>query len=103
MENLQDVLSKVLELNQQDRYALIEELTKSEEFKRRTKLVGAFSKIRLLINLSNFKSQFVPNIEYSHMFNKTIGKSPVSEKEYYELKSALNKLYKAIEQAYLSL
>ena len=64
MEKLKEVLNNALELTPYERGVLIDELRKSEELKRRDKVVDAFSKLSLVLNLTNFKSSFLPTMEY---------------------------------------
>ena len=103
MEKLEEVLNSALELTPYERGVLIEELRKSEELKRRDKVVDAFSKISILLNMANFKSAFLPNMEYQNMRNKVYGKSPVSEEEFTEFKSALKQLQEVVDSSYLNL
>ena len=103
MEKLKEVLNNALELTPYERGVLIDELRKSEELKRRDKVVDAFSKLSLVLNLTNFKSAFLPNMEYQNMHNKMIGKSPVSEEEFEEFKSALKQLQEVVNYSYLKL
>ena len=103
MEKLKEVLNNALELTPYERGVLIDELRKSEELKRRDKVVDAFSKLSILLNMSNFKSAFLPNMEYQNMRNKMIGKSPVSEEEFEEFKSALKQLQEVVNYSYLKL
>ena len=103
MEKLKEVLNNALELTPYERGVLIDELRKSEELKRRDKVVDAFSKLSLVLNLTNFKSAFLPNMEYQNMHNKMIGKSPVSEEEFEEFKSALKQLQEVVNYSYLEL
>lgn len=103
MEKVKEVLNSALELTTYERGVLIEELRKSEELKRRDKVVDAFSKLNLILNLTNFKSAFLPNMDYQNMRNKMIGKSPVSEEELAEFKSALKQLQEVVNYSYLRL
>lgn len=103
MEKLKEVLNNALELTPYERGVLIEELRKSEDLKRRDKVVDAFSKLSLVLNLTNFKSAFLPTMEYQNMRNKMIGKSPVSEEEFAEFKSALKQLQEVVNYSYLRL
>ena len=103
MGKLKEVLNNALELSHYERGVLIDELSKSEELKRRDKVVDAFSKLRLILNLANFKSAFLPNMKYQNMVNKIIGKSPVSEGELAEFKSALKQLQEVVKYSYLRL
>ena len=103
MEKLKEVLNNALELTPYERGVLIDELRKSEELKRRDKVVDAFSKLSLVLNLTNFKSAFLPALEYQNMRNKMIGKSPVSEEEFEEFKSALKQLQEVVNYSYLKL
>ena len=103
MEKLKEVLNNALELTPYERGVLIDELRKSEELKRRDKVVDAFSKLSLVLNLTNFKSAFLPTMEYQNMRNKMIGKSPVSEEEFEEFKSALKQLQEVVNYSYLKL
>ena len=103
MEKLKEVLNNALELTPYERGVLIDELSKSEELKRRDKVVDAFSKLSLVLNMSNFKSAFLPNMEYQNMRNKMYGKSPVSEEEFADFKSALKQLQEVVNYSYLKL
>ena len=103
MEKVKEVLNSALELTPYERGVLIDELKKSEELKRRDKVVDAFSKLNLILNLTNFKSAFLPNMDYQNMRNKMIGKSPVSEEEFAEFKSALKQLQEVVNYSYLRL
>ena len=103
MGKLKEVLNNALELTPYERGVLIDELKKSEELKRRDKVVDAFSKLNLILNLTNFKSAFLPNMDYQNMRNKMIGKSPVSEEEFAEFKSALKQLQEVVNYSYLRL
>ena len=103
MDKLKEVLNNALELTPYERGVLIDELRKSEELKRRDKVVDAFSKLSLVLNLTNFKSAFLPTMEYQNMRNKMIGKSPVSEEEFEEFKSALKQLQEVVNYSYLKL
>ena len=103
MEKVKEVLNSALELTPYERGVLIDELKKSEELKRRDKVVDAFSKLNLILNLTNFKSAFLPNMDYQNMHNKMIGKSPVSEEEFAEFKSALKQLQEVVNYSYLRL
>lgn len=103
MEKLKEVLNKALELTPYERGVLVDELRKSEELKRRDKVVDAFSKLSLVLNLANFKSAFLPTMECQNMLNKMKGKSPVSEEELAEFKSALKQLYEVVNYSYLKL
>lgn len=103
MEKVKEVLNSALELTPYERSVLIDELRKSEELKRRDKVVDAFSKLNLILNLTNFKSAFLPNMDYQNMRNKMIGKSPVSEEELAEFKSALKQLQEVVNYSYLKL
>lgn len=103
MEKVKEVLNSALELTPYERGVLIDELRKSEELKRRDKVVDAFSKLNLILNLTNFKSAFLPNMDYQNMRNKMIGKSPVSEEEFAEFKSALKQLQEVVNYSYLRL
>lgn len=103
MEKLKEVLNNALELTPYERGVLIDELSKSEELKRRDKVVDAFSKLSLILNLANFKSAFLPNMKYQNMRNKMIGKSPVSEEEFADFKSALKQLQEVVNYSYLRL
>ena len=103
MDKLKEVLNNALELTPYERGVLIDELRKSEELKRRDKVVDAFSKLSLVLNLTNFKSAFLPTMEYQNMRNKMIGKSPVSEEEFEEFKSALKQLQEVVNYSYLNL
>lgn len=103
MEKLKEVLNNALELTPYERGVLVNELRKSEELKRRDKVVDAFSKLSLVLNLANFKSAFLPTMEYQNMRNKIIGKSPVSEQDFADFKAALNQLYDIVKYSYLRL
>ena len=103
MEKVKEVLNSALELTPYERGVLIDELKKSEELKRRDKVVDAFSKLNLILNLTNFKSAFLPNMDYQNMRNKMIGKSPVSEQDYADFKAALKQLYEVVKYSYLNL
>ena len=103
MEKLKEVLNNALELTPYERGVLIDELRKSEELKRRDKVVEAFSKLSLVLNLTNFKSAFLPNMEYQNMRNKMNGKSPVSEQDFADFKAALKQLYEVVNYSYLKL
>ena len=103
MEKVKEVLNSALELTPYERSVLIDELRKSEELKRRDKVVDAFSKLNHILNLTNFKSAFLPNMDYQNMRNKMIGKSPVSEEEFAEFKSALKQLQEVVNYSYLRL
>lgn len=103
MEKLKEVLNNALELIPYERGVLIDELRKSEELKRRDKVVDAFSKLRLVLNLTNFKSAFFPTMEYQNMRNKMIGKSPVSEQDFADFKAALKQLQEVVNYSYLNL
>ena len=103
MEKVKEVLNSALELTPYERGVLVDELMKSEELKRRDKVVDAFSKLNLILNLTNFKSAFLPNMDYQNMRNKMIGKSPVSEEEFAEFKSALKQLQEVVNYSYLRL
>ena len=103
MGKLKEVLNNALELTPYERGVLVDELMKSEELKRRDKVVDAFSKLNLILNLTNFKSAFLPNMDYQNMRNKMIGKSPVSEEEFAEFKSALKQLQEVVNYSYLRL
>ena len=103
MDKLKEVLNNALELTPYERGVLIDELRKSEELKRRDKVVDAFSKLSILLNMANFKSAFLPNMEYQSMRNKMYGKSPVSEEELEEFKSALKQLQEVVNSSYLKL
>ena len=103
MDKLKEVLNNALKLTPYERGVLVDELSKSEELKRRDKVVDAFSKLSLILNLANFKSAFLPTMEYQNMLNKMKGKSPVSEEEFAEFKSALKQLQKVVNYSYLRL
>ena len=103
MEKVKEVLNSALELTPYERGVLVDELMKSEELKRRDKVVDAFSKLSIVLNLSNFKSAFLPTMEYQNMRNKMIGKSPVSEQDYADFKAALKQLYEVVKYSYLNL
>ena len=103
MGKLKEVLNNALELTPYERGVLIDELSKSEELKRRDKVVDAFSKLRLILNLANFKSAFLPNMKCQNMLNKMIGKSSVSEEELAEFKAALKQLYEVVNYSYSKL
>ena len=103
MEKFEEVLNKALELTHYERGVLIEELKKSEELKRRDKVVDAFSKLIPILNLANFKSAFLQTMEYQNMLNKMKGKSPVSKEEFAEFKSALKQLQEVVNYSYLRL
>ena len=103
MDKLKEVLNNALELTPYERGVLIEELRKSEELKRRDKVVDDFSKLSILLNMANFKSAFLPNMEYKNMRNKMYGKSPVSEEELAEFKSAIEQLQEVVNYSYLRL
>lgn len=100
MDKLKEVLNNALKLTPYERGVLVDELSKSEELKRRDKVVDAFSKLSLILNLANFKSAFLPTMEYQNMLNKMKGKSPVSEEEFAEFKSALKQLQEAVNYSY---
>ena len=100
MDKLKEVLNNALKLTPYERGVLVDELSKSEELKRRYKVVDAFSKLSLILNLANFKSAFLPTMEYQNMLNKMKGKSPVSEEEFAEFKSALKQLQEAVNYSY---
>lgn len=100
MEKLKEVLNNALKLTPYERGVLVDELSKSEELKRRDKVVDAFSKLSLILNLANFKSAFLPTMEYQNMLNKMKGKSPVSEEEFAEFKSALKQLQEVVDYSY---
>ena len=53
--------------------------------------------------MTNFKSAFLPTMEYQNMRNKMIGKSPVSEQDYADFKAALKQLYEVVKYSYLNL
>ena len=97
------MLNNALELTPYERGVLVDELSKSEELKRRDKVVDAFSKLSLILNLANFKSAFLPTMEYQNMLNKMKGKSPVSEEEFAEFKSALKQLQEVVNNSYLNI
>ena len=97
------MLNNALELTHYERGVLVDELSKSEELKRRDKVVYAFSKLSLILNLANFKSAFLPTMEYQNMLNKMKGKSPVSEEEFAEFKSALKQLQEVVNNSYLNI
>ena len=103
MEKLKEVLNNALELTPYERGVLVDELRKSEELKRRDKVVDAFSKLILILNMTNFKSAFLPTMEYQNMRNKIIGKSPVSGQDYADFKTALKQLYEVVKYSYLNL
>ena len=100
MDKLKEVLNNALKLTPYERGVLVDELSKSEELKRRDKVVDAFSKLSLILNLANFKSAFLPTMEYQNMLNKMKGKSPVSEEEFAEFKSALKQLQEVVDYSY---
>lgn len=103
MNKLKEVLNNALELTPYERGVLIEELRKSKELERRDKVVDAFSKLSLVLNLANFNSAFLPNIEYQNMRNKMNGKSPVSEQDFADFKAALKQLQEVVNNSYLKL
>ena len=103
MEKLKEVLNNALELTPYERGVLVDELRKSEELKRRDRVVDAFSKLILVLNMTNFKSAFLPTMEYQNMRNKMIGISPVSEQDYADFKASLKQLYEVVKYSYLKL
>ena len=103
MEKLKEVLNNALELTPYERGVLVDELRKSEELKRRDKVVDAFSKLSLVLNLTNFKSAFLFFFVYQNMRNKMMGKSPVSEQDFADFKAALKQLYAVVKYSYLNL
>lgn len=103
MDKLKEVLNNALELTPYERGVLIDELRKSEELKRRDKVVDAFSKLSIVLNMANFKSAFLPTMEYQNMRNKMNGKSPVSKQDLADFKAALNQLYEVVKYSYLKL